>query len=316
MIKEILQPLNTSGKPKSIKIGQTYPHGVARQYTADMRKIVRELTKRINKELMPVVLEQFKQRTDSARMDSIDSSLYVSHVDKFEYLDIEERFDSYEYDLVVESARMDSDDRMDGVSDILVALRLIRQAVRSGDELSTEYAMSAYQHNEKSISNAIEKQLGIAVQLPVGDIESVNDWVVQNSELIKDLQEEYLRRVQQSVTNGFLQGRSTKQVAQEIQKATNITWRRANTIARNEIGNLNAQINSKRNQELGIDEGIWRTAKDERVRGNPSGLYPNARPSHWANEGKKFKLSEGIDGIKPGDEILCRCWTEAVIPLD
>lgn len=316
MIKYLLQPLNTTGKPKTIKIGQTYPHGVARQYTADMRKIVKELTSRINKELMPVVRDQFKQRTDSVRMDAADSIRTVQHTDSLEYLDDDERFDNYEYELIIASPRMDSNYRMDGISEMLVVLRLIREGFRSGKTLSNEYAQSTYSHNEKSISDAIEKQLGVAVQLPASDVESVNDWVVQNSELITSLQDEYLNRVQQSITNGFLRGRSTRQVAQEIQKATNITWRRANTIARNEIGNLNAQINSKRNEELGIDEGIWRTAKDERVRGNPSGLYPNAKPSHWANEGKRFKLSKGIKGIKPGEEILCRCWTEAIIPLD
>lgn len=272
MIKDILQPLNASGKPKEIKIGVTYPHGVARQYTADMRKIVKELAERIKTELMPVVREQFKQRQDGVRMD--------------------------------------------GISDMLVVLRLIKQDFVSGQSLSTEYAQSTYQHNEKSINDAIEKQLGVLVQLPVSDTEAVSDWVAQNSELITDMQAEYLRRVQQSITNGFLTGKSTKQVAQEIQKATNITWRRANTIARNEIGNLNAQINTKRNQELGITEGIWRGQRDERERGNPNGLYPNAKPSHWANEGKRFKIGVGINGISPGEEILCRCWTESIIPLD
>lgn len=315
-IKDVLQPLNTSGKPKEIKIGVTYPHGVARQYTADMRKIVKGLAERIKAELMPVVREQFKQRQDGVRMDSIDNHKTEKRLDKFEYLDDKERFDDYEYDLINDSVRMDSGERMDGISDMLVALRLIKQGFANGDSLSTEYAQSTYQHNEKSINDAIEKQLGVLVQLPVSDTEAVSDWVAQNSELITDMQEEYLRRVQQSITNGFLTGKSTKQVTQEIQKATNITWRRANTIARNEIGNLNSQINTKRNQELGITEGIWRGQRDERERGNPNGLYPNARPSHWDREGKRFKISEGINGERPGEPILCRCWMESVIPLD
>lgn len=316
MIKDILQPLNTSGNPKEIKIGATYPHGVARQYTADMRKIVKELAGRIKSELMPVVREQFKQRQDGVRMDSIDNYKTERRVDRFYCLDMEDRFDDYEYDLINDSVRMDSSERMDGIADMLVALRLIKQGFKSGESLSTEYAQSAYQHNEKSINDAIEKQLGVLIQLPVSDVNAVNDWIAQNSELITDMQAEYLRRVQQSITNGFLTGKSTKQVTQEIQKATNITWRRANTIARNEIGNLNSQINTKRNEELGITEGIWRGQRDERERGNPNGLYPNAVPSHWDREGKRFKISEGINGERPGEPILCRCWTESVIPLD
>lgn len=272
MIKDILNPLNTSGKPKTIKIGMTYPHGVARQYTADMRKIVKALAERINKELMPVVREQFKQRNDS--------------------------------------------ERMDGIGDMLAVIRLIKDTFMPGDSLANSYAMSTYQHNENSINKEVERQLGVSVNLPDGDVSKVNDWVEQNASLIADLQEEYIRRVQGAVTNGFLQGKSTKQVSQEIQKATGITWRRANTIARNEIGNLNAQINKERNEELGITRAIWRTARDERVRGNPSGLYPNARPSHYAREGKEFNISEGLGGISPGEEINCRCYSESIIELD
>ena len=73
------------------------------------------------------------------------------------------------------------------------------------------------------------------------------------------------------------------------------------------------QLDEERNKELGIDTAIWRNMQDSRVRGNPNGLYPKAKPSHWKREGKEFKWSEGIDGELPGEPIQCRCFAQSVI---
>ena len=70
----MLQPLNTSGKPKAIKIGHTYPHGVSRQYTADMRKIVRHLAKQVKEIILPEIKAQVEQR-DGVRNDSLTDIL-------------------------------------------------------------------------------------------------------------------------------------------------------------------------------------------------------------------------------------------------
>jgi uncharacterized protein with gpF-like domain len=107
------------------------------------------------------------------------------------------------------------------------------------------------------------------------------------------------------------------------------------TIARNEVATINSQINQKRLQQLGLDLYIWRTSDDERVRGNPSGKYPKARPRHDTMDGKvcrwddptvyadsiadakagKWKKRSGINGPEqhPGEPILCRCIAEPVV---
>lgn len=270
-LKNILQPLNTSGKPKAIKIGHTYPHGVSRQYTSDMRKIVRHLAKQVKEIILPEIKAQVEQR-DGVRNDSL--------------------------------------------TDILVQIKLLKDNIFPGLALANEYALKTYAANERNISNSIERSVGVAVKLPEGDLTRVNDWVTNNELLIQDLQEEYLTRIQKSVASGYTQGKTNREIAKDIEKATGITWRRANTIARNEVGNLNAEINQQRSKELGIEKGIWRTMKDERVRGNPGGLYPKARPSHFANEGKTFELDKGINGELPGEPYNCRCFYESVIDLD
>jgi SPP1 gp7 family putative phage head morphogenesis protein len=267
-LSDILEPLNTSGKEKALKIGNTYPHAVDRQYTADLRKIVAMLATEVKEKLLPVLKEQTKAR-DGIRNDSLN--------------------------------------------DILLVINGIENSMFPGDLLANSVANKTYLANEKNIMTSVERSTGIAIRLPAGDVTLTQDWISGNTLLIKDMQQEYLNKINKSVASGFRSGRLYKDIAKDIQKETGITWRRAKLISRNEIGNLNAQINEERNKELGIDTAIWRTMKDERVRGNPSGAYPKAIPSHFKNEGKEFKWSKGLNGELPGQPINCRCFAQSVI---
>ncbi len=90
---------------------------------------------------------------------------------------------------------------------------------------------------------------------------------------------------------------------------------RAELIAVDQVGKLYGQVNAKRQQDLGVTEFIWRTVGDERVRGNPGGLYPKATPSHWDRDSKTYRYDDppkGKSGEKelPGVPIRCRCSAE------
>ena len=260
-LKEILQPLNTSGKPKKIKIGQTYPHSVSRQYTSDLRKIVKAMTQEINRDLMPIIKRDIQSKNGNKRQDSL--------------------------------------------SEVMAKIRQMLDRLIPGALLAERYATETYQANERNISNSIKRSLGIEINLPVGELDMMEDWVSTNVMYIQDLQEEYLKRIQKSVVNGYTKNKKYSEIAEEIQKATGITWRRASTIAQDQIGTLNGLITKERNKELGIEKARWRTLSDERVRGDPSGFYPNARPSHYAREGVEFDWDKGIDGEVPGSPIQC-----------
>lgn len=70
---------------------------------------------------------------------------------------------------------------------------------------------------------------------------------------------------------------------------------------------------------------MWINAGDDRVRGNPSGLYPDSKADHWALQGevrsinKKFsnKLMVPKDPDGPPHEVIqCRCTTIMIPPGD
>ena len=125
----------------------------------------------------------------------------------------------------------------------------------------------------------------------------------ENVSLIKSIPEEYFKRIESIVFTGTIQGRNATSMIQQISKAGGISDRRARVIARDQSSKLNSALNQQRSQNLGIEEYIWRTAKDDRV-----------RASHKSKNGKVFRWDNPPkDTGHPGQDIQCRCVAQAII---
>jgi len=214
----------------------------------------------------------------------------------------------------IENNRVRNDER----ADVIRAIRDISNASFSPASVARRIADQLKAQQDKDIGKAFEKGIGVNIIPPGGDLAKVVDlWVEENISLITDLKDTYLAKIRTAVSDGFKNGLSTRDIASEINRQTGISLRRARNIARNEIGNLNAKLTEKRDEELGLDEYIWRNMADERVRGAPQngvgGRYPNAVPSHVERGGKKYSYKNPPAGGNPGEDHLCRCYAEAVI---
>ena len=77
------------------------------------------------------------------------------------------------------------------------------------------------------------------------------------------------------------------------------TWlnNRNENLARNETGNLYAQECKDLMIENGIENFVWHTMKDDRV-----------RESHAEREGLVFSINDEL----PGEDFNCRCWAEPI----
>ena len=124
----------------------------------------------------------------------------------------------------------------------------------------------------------------------------------QNAQLIKSLPDQELERVSGIVERGLQEGKTYSDIAKEMQKSFGITRRRATLIARDQTKKLNSSLTKLRQQEIGVTEYIWQTSGDERV-----------RPTHAANDGKKFRWDKPPKTGHPGDEVNCRCVAIAVL---
>lgn len=155
-------------------------------------------------------------------------------------------------------------------------------------------------------------------------------WIQENISLIKNVSDDYRNRIQETIFRGIRNDLSVRDITSEVASIGRSMRNRAKLIARDQVGKLNGQIAKRKMTETGIDTYEWLTAADERVRGNPAGLYPKAIPSHFIMNHKlgrwdddslfATKSNRDEDGnliwnnrtsampvAIPGEEIQCRC---------
>jgi hypothetical protein len=224
------------------------------------------------------------------------------------------------------------------------------------DLLAAEYDKIAKQSGEIAAGIFLEANgishaqwYAIAKRVLGVDLFAYEPWLINESKgfiqenvtLITKTKADVLSDINRLVMGGFRQGKRWETISGEIFEGTDLTEgvfdkleTRADLIARDQTSKLWGNLNEKRQEGAGISLYRWRTAEDERVRGNPGGLYPEARPSHFVMNGKycswadptvyadtldeamagKWKSRESIGGPSehPGQPINDRCYAEAV----
>lgn len=151
----------------------------------------------------------------------------------------------------------------------------------------------------------VNKAVGVDVSsmLRSEGIENIMTSTLQeNVTLVTSLPDEYLKRIESIVYSGMKEGRYPTAIAKDLQEATGISYRRAKTIARDQMGKLNSAIDSERSQNLGIQYYRWSTSSDLRVSGNPSGKYPNAKIRCYQIAKKDIGYGVGVYTYKHGAE--------------
>ena len=149
----------------------------------------------------------------------------------------------------------------------------------------------------------------------------LKSFVQEGSSLITKLTDDTYHDVATTITRGIRSGDRVESIKDAILTETDIgpgvfnkVETRARLIARDQVGKLNGELTRTRQEAMGVKEYIWHTALDERVRGNPAGLYPKADPSHYDREGETFSWDKPPEDGHPGEAIQCRCWAEAIFP--
>ena len=134
----------------------------------------------------------------------------------------------------------------------------------------------------------------------------VAGWTHGNVALIKTVDSRYFSEIEGIVHRGLAAGTRPETMAESFAERYGVSVSRGNVIARTETGKLHAGLDRQRQQDLGIESYIWRTAEDERV-----------RPVHAERDGLKFRYDDPPgdpddpgDGANPGDGVMCRCSQE------
>lgn len=217
-----------------------------------------------------------------------------------------------------------------GVDPDLVARQItadLEEANRQFNEASERIAMNFTGRISADNKAKLERSIQIAMGVDVATIldtpavrKQINTALAENVGLIRSIPAEHFKKVEQAVFANF-RGDKFKEgsLVNRLKKIGSITDRRAKLIARDQSAKFVTKLNAIRQEDAGIEGYIWRTQLDERVVGNPSGLYPKgsrAHLKHWQREGKMFKWNEPPPDGHPGQAINCRCFAEPVINIE
>ncbi|MFV3292262.1 phage minor head protein [Pseudomonas sp. NY11955] len=231
----------------------------------------------------------------------------------------------------------DSVTTMDGwTDDILAVIRRVSSTFTTNlfDQQARRVAAGtisrAEADNGEGFRRSVNRAVGVDFELitkPKGMVDYLEASTAENVNLIKSIPAEYFQRVETIVLGGMKSGLAPTAIAKQIQEQTGVSARRARLIARDQVSQLNSDLTRQRQTAAGIEFYRVETAKDQRVSGDPSGKYPNAKISCYGIAKQDigygpgvYKVSEGatwrgVTGLHPGKHHpLCRCVGISLIP--
>lgn len=192
------------------------------------------------------------------------------------------------------------------------------------DRLAAQWAEATNSQQKREYQETLANALGVDYTIIFDDPivkEAADVAATYTAGLIKNIPEKYIQEIKEAVLLNYQQlplpdGQS---LAERLESLYGINRKRALFIAQDQTSKLHSVVTQARDQELGIEEYIWRTSEDARVVGNPSGLYPigsKGHGNHYERNGKTFRWDKPPSDGHPGWPYRCRCTAEAVIDWD
>lgn len=159
-------------------------------------------------------------------------------------------------------------------------------------------------HQKAQFTRQLRQSIGINV---VGSETKVKPTLERfaktNSKLIKSIKTDYIKQVEQVVTEAVVSGMRAETLEKSIRERGEVSESRAKLIARDQVGKLTGQLDKVRQQGLGLTGYIWQTVNDNRV-----------RDLHESRQGVSFSWDDPPrktpDDGAPGEPINCRCYAE------
>lgn len=198
-----------------------------------------------------------------------------------------------------------------------------RRAESTSLSMATAFVSAADQQNkvalERSIASAFSVDFASVIDGPeiAADLQMA---INTNVRLITKMTDEHFDLIGQAVLDNYrgVPLPENLSLTERLQKIGGISKNRAKFIARDQTAKLTGDLNQLRQADNGIEEYIWKTARDQLVVGTPGGTYPKGTQghgNHYAREGKVFKWSEPPSDGHPGRAFSCRCYAAPVLDL-
>lgn len=296
-----------------------------------------ELLTKTNQDLLasrkkkPSAPKPIEPSKDAEKYYSMHLRSMVRNMAKLTYAAIEPELKRLKPEYTAD-ARMTMDSWVD---DILSAIRRVSDLFKGTifNAQATRVAAGTVSRAEADNAEAFRDSVNKAVGIDLGRItrsEDMNNYLQAslqaNVNLIKSIPDQYFRNIETMVLDGMRGGLAPTAIAKQIQEETGVTYRRAKLIARDQVAQLNSDLTRKRQEEAGIEYYKSVDSNDQRVSGNPSGKYPNAKISCWGIARQDIGYGPGVyrvdtgatwkgeTNLHPGKHHpLCRCTAQALI---
>ena len=175
--------------------------------------------------------------------------------------------------------------------------------------------------SQRYFSRTAESVIGSAFNSSAPNADKIIDsWKKENLSLIKSASREQVKNIGRIVSDGVRDGKTLGEMKKSIREASEgMTRNKAELIARDQVGDLNAALNKDRQTSAGISLYWWRGTDDGRERASHEEM--NGKLCRWDDAdvysedgGKSWEQrNASMPHAHPGEEINCRCYAEAAI---
>lgn len=187
---------------------------------------------------------------------------------------------------------------------VVERVRRAVQAAPAQQALLLTLAEQVRSFTSRSVTQQLLTVAGLEVLPQLGQASALlGKWATDNVALISSLDTRYLDEVRDAVLATVGEGHSTASLSRAISERYGVARSRADLIATDQVGTLNAKITQERQQQLGVESYTWSSSGDSRV-----------RPLHVQLDGtvRRWDDPHPTEG-HPGLPIRCRCSAIPVI---
>jgi SPP1 gp7 family putative phage head morphogenesis protein len=134
------------------------------------------------------------------------------------------------------------------------------------EDVVTKFGKQTSDFQRRQLDNQVQAALGVplgAIERPV--TEKIEGWAAINIDLIKTVPDRYFDRLRLDVLEAFEHGEHPDTLTEDFVDRYGMAENDARRIARDQIGKLSSQLNTERQQALGVTHFIWRTMRDPGV---------------------------------------------------
>lgn len=182
---------------------------------------------------------------------------------------------------------------------------------KGSEDLAKYYATAIAKRSDATLRKILrDSGFSVEFKMTAAMRDVLQATIAEQVGLIRSIPQEYLGDVQGLVMRSIQSGRDLATLSEELIDQYGVTRKRAALISIDQNNKATSAMQRARQTELGIDEAIWMHSH--------AGRQP--RPTHVANDGKKYSIAQGWwdpavrQYIWPGMLIRCRCTSRPIIP--